>query len=186
MQSIFDAIAAKDADELARLVEKQPDLAAACNPQGVSALLFARYHGNARAEAVLRARLPRLTVHEAAAVGALDTIRSASPAELEQTSPDGFTPLHLAAFFGHVAAAALLVERGANVNAESANAARLSPLNSAAACRDRAAATAIGKLLLERGADPAHAQSGGHTPLDAALHHGYDELAEALRAATAP
>ena len=53
------------------------------------------------------------------------TASSASSAALASarppTRPDGFTPLHLAAFFGRLEAAALLVDRGADLEAPSRN-----------------------------------------------------------------
>jgi ankyrin repeat protein len=87
-------------------------------------------------------------------------------------SPDGFTALHLAAFFGHEDVAAELLRRGADVSAASRNPLRVQPLHSAAAGNH----TGIVRLLLEHGADPNARQQGGFTPIHAAAQNGNEEL----------
>ena len=105
-----------------------------------------------------------------------------SPASPRAWSADGFTALHLAAFFGQEDAAKVLLERGAEPNVVARNATIVvTPLHSAAA----GAHAAIVKLLLEAGADPNARQPDGFTALDAAQQNGDDESAEALLAAGA-
>ena len=97
-------------------------------------------------------------------------------------SADGFTALHLAAYFGQEDAAKLLLARGAEPDAVARNASIVvTPLHSAAA----GAHSAIVKLLLAAGADPNARQPDGSTALDAAQQNGDDESAEALVAAGA-
>ena len=96
-------------------------------------------------------------------------------------SSDGFTPLHLASFFGAPAAAALLLDHGADVEAVSDNEMRVRPLHSAAAGGDRA----IVELLLARGADPNSTQRHGFTPLHAAIERKDQAMVDALLAAGA-
>ena len=69
---------------------------------------------------------------------------------LAARTPEGFTPLHLAAFFGGGAAVRLLLGAGMHADADQENPARVRPLHSAVAARDHDAARA----LLEAGADP--------------------------------
>ena len=81
----------------------------------MSELLQAIYRGDrARADELL-AGDPELDVFEAAAVGRTDRLRELldqDPALANGWADDGFQPLGLASFFGHVEAARLLVERG--------------------------------------------------------------------------
>src|SRR5919202_3558248 len=90
----------------------------------MSELLQALYTGNrARADEIL-ATNPDLDVFEAAATGRADRLRELLdeyPSRANAFGDDGFHPLGLACFFGHVDAARLLLERGAEVNTLSRN-----------------------------------------------------------------
>jgi ankyrin repeat protein len=180
-QQLFQAIISGDVDNIRRLIDEDPALVEAHNEQGLSALMLACYHMRPDCISLLRPKRSRLLLCEAAAVGSTDDAQTALMSEPVNTrSPDGFTPLHLAAFFGHADVAEILVRAGAAVNAESENGARLAPLNSAAAGRDAQAALAIALLLLGHGADPNHTQTGGYTPLHSAAANGNTELVHAL------
>ena len=96
-------------------------------------------------------------------------------------SRDGFTPLHLAAFFGRPDSVRLLIERGADVRAVARNPLRVEPLNSAAASPVDDKRVEIARLLLDAGADPNAELEEGFRPLDAALQNGDEELAALLR-----
>ena len=149
----------------------------------MSELLQAVYRGDqARAEELLAAD-PELDVFEAAAVGKADRLRElldADPGLANAWAEDGFQPLGLASFFGHVEAARLLVERGAEVNSASRNEMKVMPLHSAAATGDPEARYEISKLLLEHGADPNARQQDDFTPLMAAEQQGDERLKKLL------
>src|SRR5438093_11782260 len=151
----------------------------------MSELLDAIYRGDqARAEELLAAD-PELDVFEAAAVGRTDRVRALldqDPSLANAWAEDGFQPLGLASFFGHVEPARLLVERGAEVNSASRNDMKVMPLHSAAAADDPEARYEIAKLLLEAGADPNARQQDDFTPLMAADQTGDDRLAQLLEA----
>jgi ankyrin repeat protein len=89
---------------------------------------------------------------EAAALGAVDTCHARLDAgdNIEAPSPDGWPPLHLAAFFGHAAVVEMLLARGASVNAMATSTQGNSALHAALAGRaDEATVIA----LLQAGAD---------------------------------
>jgi ankyrin repeat protein len=93
-------------------------------------------------------------------------------------TPDGFTPLHLAAFSHNVEATRTLLEAGADPNVlATASFAKVTPLGTCAF----AGANDVARVLLEHGADPTLTDDDRSTPLDAALQNGNDELVELLR-----
>ena len=148
-------------------------------PTPGSELLDALYRGDRDTVDAKLAENPELTIFEAAAVGNEVRVRelvARDPDLVGRVSPDGFTALHLAAFFGHDEAAAELVRRGAHVGAVAENPLHVQPLHSAAA----GGHTAIARLLLEEGADPNARQDGGFVPIHAAAQSGNDELYDLL------
>jgi ankyrin repeat protein len=181
MDELFAAIEAGDAVRVRALLARDPSLASAHDGAGRSAVLTALYQRQGGALEALLAAAPELDVPEAAATGHLDVLRAqieADPGALEARSPEGFTPLHLAAFFGGAAAVRLLLAAGMPADADQANPARVRPLHSAVAARDHDAARA----LLEAGADPDARQQGGFTPLLAAAPADDDAMVGLLRA----
>ena len=142
----------------------------------VLAALYARDTERARAAADGRA----LDLHEAVAIGdraRVEELLRADPASAAAPTPDGFTALHLAAFFsGDAAIARALLGAGAPVDVHAGNDMRVTPLNSAAA----AGARGIAAILLEAGADADAAQAGGYTPLHSAAANGDAALADML------
>jgi threonine aldolase len=90
----------------------------------------------------------------------------------------GWTPLHLAAHFGHADAVKLLLDHHANVHVRSTNAMANQPIHAAIAGRHRDAIEA----LLDRTADVNATQHGGWTPLMAAAQQGDADLVVRLLA----
>lgn len=146
----------------------------------MSELISAVYSGDQARVDELLADDPELDVFEASALGRvqrLEELLDADPGLVAAWADDGFTPLHLAAFFRHPDAARLLVERGALVDVVARNKElEVTPLQSAAASREEETAA----LLLERGADPNVQQRGGFTALHAAAQNGDEPLAQLL------
>jgi ankyrin repeat protein len=172
--TIFELIDAGDADGVRALLARDPQSAAAHDDAGLTALMRASYRGGEVFDAVREAG-PPLEPFDRIIVGESDDL----PAP-DAWTPDGFTPLHMAAFAHNVAAAAALLAACADPDVLStASFAQVTPLGTAAF----AGATDVARVLLEHGADPSIAGAGGGTPLDTAVANGNEELAELLRAA---
>jgi ankyrin repeat protein len=148
----------------------------------LSPLMRALYEGKTEEARALADARSDLDVFEAAAIGNTDRLSALlddDPSLVNAWSDDGFTPLHFAAFFGHPAAAKLLVERGADLEARSTNeqfALDARPLHSATAAGQRE----VCEVLLDAGADVNAVQHGRYTPLLEARENGDEELARLL------
>ena len=152
----------------------------------MSEILQALYRGDAAA-AREHARGAELDVFEAAALGDTARVRRLlddDPALANAFGADGFHPLGLACFFGHVDAARVLLQQGADVDALSRNeqiqtAAIHAAAASGATGVDEATRYELVKLVLDHGADPNLPQAGGFRAIDAARQNG-DERVERL------
>ena len=150
-------------------------------PSPGSEVLEALYRGDRETAEATAAEQPELTIFEAVAMGRIARVRELlllEPGFVDQWSPDGFSALHLAAFFGHADVAALLLERGADVGAVARNPLAVQALHSAAAGDH----VDVVRVLLQHGADPNARQEGGFTPIHAAAQNGNDELFRLLLA----
>lgn len=167
----FAAIEAGEADQVRTLLDADPSLAMARDAESVSALMRAAYRFDDALVEAIRPRVGELDMFEAATLGdmqRLEELLAGDPSSATAASGDGFTALHLAAFFGHADAARLLLHRGAEVNAPGSGWMTGTALHSATSAR-RVEVVAV---LLEAGADPNARQSGGWTPLHSAAHNG--------------
>lgn len=177
----FSALQRGDTAAIEQMLAADPSLRDARNPNGISPVMWTCYTRQAGARAVLLAAGATLDAFEAVAAGEEAAARArldADPGLVHAWSADGFTLLHLAAFFAHAGLARHLLELGADPHAVARNATRVTPLHSAAA----AGATEIARLLLERGADANARQVQDFTPLMSAAQQGNDALAGLLLA----
>jgi ankyrin repeat protein len=181
---LIDAVTAGDTERVRALLAEDPSLVAARDEEGVSALLLARYRFDRATTDALLAADPELDVFEAAALGYVDRLRERfldSAEAVTAFSPDGFTALHLAAFFGKAEVARLLLEHGARVDVYTRNPFANQPLHAAAAGRH----IEVCRVLLAAGADVNATQHGGYTPLHEAAQHGDVEMSELFLSAEA-
>ncbi len=180
-ERMMDAVRAGNAPVVKQMLASKPELAAARNDAGVSALLVAVYHGQNDIAELLLKQAPGLDIFEAAAVGDAKRVGEllASDSSLRNAySADGWTPLHLAAFFGREQAALALVEKGANLQALSTNENRNTPLHAAVANHQ----TNLVRMLLAGGADVDAKTGAGWTALHTAAFNGDRVIAEILLA----
>lgn len=177
---LVDAVLDGDVAAVRRLLDADPKLLTAPAEGGMTPVLAAAYR---QREEILRLLLdwkPRLNVFEAAAAGETEQLRDlldAEPGLVTRVSTDGWTALHLAAFFGHAGAVRLLLERGSEVDARSLNTMRNTPLHAGVA--GPLGADGV-RLLLDHGADPDARQEGGLTALHAAAQRGDTETVRLL------
>lgn len=175
---IFDLLSQGDEDELRRVLKDEPSASGARDAGGVSLLMHGLYRGKRSLAEYIGGVKVELDVFEASALGKLDRLRELlhDPSAPHAFSADGFTALHFACFFGQAEAARILINGGADVNAEARNAMRVRPLHSAASARNLDAA----RLLLEHGANVNARQHGGWVPIHSAAQNGDRNMIELL------
>jgi len=178
-QEFFDAIRAGDRGKVDALLTADATLLAAKDEKGLGAFTAAKYSGRNEVAAMLLEKGVELDVFAACMAGAkdraLDLIRE-NPELVNAYSHDGWTPLHLACFFGQPAVAEALIAQGADVRARSRNATKNTPLHAAAAGRNGETV----RVLLEHGAGVNARQEGGWTALHAASQNGDVEMVRLL------
>jgi uncharacterized protein len=179
--AIVEAAKAGDLAAVQRLLSDDPSCAAARLENGETPLMAALYRGHmnvvdACVQALEKQGQP-LDIFAAAALGRDDALKAGiTLGTVTSYSYDGWTPLHLAAFFGRLAAAERLLVAGADVRAVSRNALRNTPLHAATA----GGHVDVALLLTRNGADVSVADSGGHTPLHIAAEAGLVPVVQAL------
>lgn len=176
---VIAAVQAGDTGKIRSLLQNDPSLAQARDANGVSALMFAFYYRRSEIADLLLAAKSDLDIFEATAAGKADRVSEIlkkDPAAAKRWSADGFTALHLAAFFGRPEIARALIRHAADVSATSKNPMKVAPLHSAAAAHNGE----IVRLLLENGAPADVRQEGGWTPLHEAAQIGDVEMVRDL------
>jgi ankyrin repeat protein len=183
-EELLAAVNSDDAARVAELVAEDPSLAATRSLGGVSAIMLSRYRFHRATTDALLAADPDLDVFEAATLGYIDRLRERldeDPGRAVAFSPDGFTALHFAAFFGKAEAARILLATGASVDAYSRNETHVQPLHSAASGNHHE----VCRVLIAAGADVNATQRYGYTPIHAAAQNGDVELVELFLSAGA-
>ncbi len=184
MSDVFTTIDAGDDAAAVAMIRDDPQLARLHGgDDGVTPVLYAMYRHKFELAKAMADAAGVLDLAEAAAVDDVAQVRSrlAAGATVDDRTPDGFTPLQLAAYFGAPAAAAELIHAGAELNSVAANPMRIQPLHAAAAGRHGNVAA----LLIDAGADVNAKQSHGWVPLHSAAANGDVDLVDRLIAAGA-
>lgn len=178
-EQLIEAAKAGDEAMVARLLETDPALRSYRAATGETPLMAALYRGHRRIVALMVDQGVTLDIFAGAAVGRLDVVRGAvesSPGSINTHAYDGWTPLHLGAFFGRREVVEWLLDRGAAVDAESRNSLRNTPLHAALA----GGHDDVAMLLIDRGALTDARDAGGHTPLHIAAESGSIGAVKAL------
>ena len=178
-KDFFDAIRAGDRDKVSAMLAADPTLLAANDEKGLSAFVAAKYSQRNDIAALLLEKGIQLDLFAACIAGFKDRVLElidADRALVTSYSHDGWTPLHLAAFFADASLVEALLEHGSDVNARARNGTNNMALHAAATARNLAAV----RVLVEHGADVNARQEGGWTALHSAALSGDVEMARLL------
>lgn len=181
LDDLLNACRQNDLERVRSLVAADPTLLLRQAPSGETPLLAALYSKSGETASWLTEQSWPRTVFEAAAVDdliRLQDLLDSDPQLADTCSADGWSPLHLAAFFGAQRAAAFLLARGANHRFLSKNSMANTPLHAALAAKS----LPLTELLLEAGADPT-ISAAGYSPLALAEGNGFEAGAALVRGA---
>lgn len=179
MEEIIELIKTGKNDLLEQKLNDNPSLADSKTEQGISLLQFAAYCRNNFAIDILKKHKQKLDIFEASSIGDTEIVSQLLDKNsefLNSFSSDGFTPLGLASFFGHLSLVKLLLDKGANPNIASNNQFKVAPIHSACAISH----FDITELLIRHRADVNAKQMQGVTPLHSAAHNGQTKLSKLL------
>jgi ankyrin repeat protein len=168
--TVIEAIRAGDLEAMQAAIAADHSAVDERCPDGVSAVLTALYYRRTEFVEALIAAGATVDFFLACALGQLIYVSrflDMNPELLSQHTPDGWTGLHLAAFFGHPEMAKFLLDRGADPLLRSTNKMQNLPLHAAAAARQ----ADLVELLLEAGSPVDATQHGGYTALHSAAQN---------------
>lgn len=183
-REMLDAVKSGNLDKVRHLLTVDEKLKNAKTEEGQTAVLLAAYYRAAEIKELLLRQGAELNVYEAAAVGDAARVKqwvAETPGLVNSHSFDGYTPLGLAAHFGHEETAALLLQAGADPNLRGSDG-KLDnmPLHAAIAGNH----INLVRLLLDHGGGIDSPCEGewrkGFTPLHVAAHFNRVEIAKLL------
>ena len=185
LMELLKAARAGEVDKVKQMLRADPRLVAARDPLGNSALVVAANSGHTELAELLLSSGIYLDIYEAAAIGNTERVLELideDPARIDFFSPEGFTPLMLAAHFGHDETTKVLLNAGAHLDAISKHEIGVTALHAALF----GGKTSTAQFLIERGADLNIKRGGkgwaraGWTALHYAAANGFEELVALL------
>jgi uncharacterized protein len=165
-EQMMRAVKAQDVAAVRTMLEQDPALLQRWNEGGDTPLLLSVYYGARDVTQTLLVHGAQLTIFEAAAAGQIERVTQLAtdtPALIQTLSHDGWTALHLAAYFGYPDIVEWVLAHGTDINARSANALGNTALHAALAGRRFDCA----ELLIQHGADVNATDAAGWS----ILHH---------------
>lgn len=181
IDTLMDAIQEHDTLLVRRIAIQTPGILFEHDEQGRTPLSLAYYVGSKEiADILLESSDYEPSLHESVIRGdeaAVQKALLADKSQLESFSPDGWTPLQLAAYFGHLNIVRWLLDQGANVKAVSQNADKYTAIHLVVV---GTASLNILKFLLDHKANPNAKSAGKITPLHLAAANGKDKVAAML------
>ena len=178
VRPLMHAIQNRDTEAARAALARDASQATDPLPGGLSPLMFALYNGAQEIAELLRAYRP-LSLHEAVALDDTPAVARHvldAPDAIRRHSVDGWTPLHLAAFFGQRDALLVLIGLGAPIDSISENPMQNTPMHAGPAGEQMA------PLLIGFGADVHHVGGSGITALHLAATRGFNGLTRLLMA----
>jgi ankyrin repeat protein len=177
-KEFFDAIKQGDLGQVKSLLSSNFDLFYE-RDNGLSPVIVAVYSQEPKVTDFLIDKAGSLNIFEAAATGKTNQIArhlARDPLLVNAYSCDGYQPLGLACYFGHIKTAEYLIKAGSVVNSPSRNSLGAPPILSAAA----AGHVKIVMLLIKYNANPNARENNGYTPLHAAAQNGDTDMIRSL------
>jgi uncharacterized protein len=169
----------RESENVTSLVTSNPDVLDQTDENGVSGFLNLAYSGMNEAFDKAIASKQSFTFHEAIVGGKTEQVKMQIVTDkslVNQYSPDGFTPIALAAFFDQQEIAIALLEGGADPSVHANNPVKVNALHAAVAKGNYT----LCKLFLEYGTPVNAPQTQNVTPLHAAAHRGNLKLVKLL------
>lgn len=176
---LFALAEADDADGLSKALDGI-DLGRFHNEGGESLLRFSLFRNHPKCAEMLKAR-GGFGLQDAALAGdaaRIEGLLKTAPWATDTLSPDGWTALHLAAFFGNDAAVAALLDHGANARIMGRAFEQNLPIHAACA-GGRIGKAAFARLVAATG-DPDALQKQNYTALMIAAGNGFVTAVDVL------
>jgi ankyrin repeat protein len=133
-QDFLNSVTQGDVTKVKEFLKQDPSLARVTDNEGVSAVLKAVYYNRNDVLDLLLSTRNDLDIFEASATGQtqrVEVLIGSDPSLVNAFANDGFYPLGLAVFFKHPETVKVLLDAGADVNAQARNAMKVRPIHAA-------------------------------------------------------